>query len=371
MRKVISTALIAISTFLVIQSCSKSGDGGSKTPDKGSSFDRKAMLTNISNNVIIPAYNAFQTNVNSLDAAVTAFNTAPDNAKLLTLQTAFKAAYLQWQATSEFNFGPADQASLTANTNIFPATVSLINSNISSGTYDLGQLTNLPAKGLPALDYLLFGTGADNNAILAQYTSDVNAAKRKAYIAALSADLKKNVTAVTAAWNGAYKTTFVNADGTDAGSSVSLLINQMVIDYENLKNNEIGIPAGIQSMGTVLPEKVQAYYAKNSIQLALAHIQAVQNIYLGKDGLGLDDYLISADAKLTDGTPVNDLIKNQFATAITKLNGLKDPLSDQIKSNNAAVLATYTELQKLTVYLKTDMTSALGIAITFVDTDGD
>ena len=374
MRKVIYAVLIAASTFIVTQSCSKS-DTTTATPTQSSSFDRKAMLTNLSTNIIVPAYTSFQATAVALDAAALAFTASPDNTKLTTLQTAFQAAYKQWQSTSVFEVGPAEQINLRINTNTYPADLTQINSNISSGTYNPNLLSNLAAKGLPSLDYLLFGVGADNNAILLQYTTDSKAANRKTYLTALTAELKTNATTVLTAWTSTYPTTFISASGTDVGSSTGQLVNQLVYDYEILKNYEIGIPAGVQSMGTTFPQKVQAYYSKMSVQLALLHIQAIQNIYLGKsaqgDGLGLDDYLTSANAKYTDGTPLNDAIKAQFTAAIAKIQALTDPLSDQIKTNTTAVTAAYTELQKLTVLLKTDMTSSLAILITYGDNDGD
>jgi predicted lipoprotein len=368
MRKFICLALVAVTTFALVQSCKKSdpaGNGGTA----GSTFDRKSMLTNISTNIIIPAYTTFQANATTLDAAVTTFNTTPNATNLTALQTAFQATYKQWQATSVFEIGPAETAQLRVNTNTYPADVNQINSNISSGTYNPGLLANLAAKGLPAMDYLLFGLGADNTSILTQYTTDANAAKRKTYLAALSAELKTNATTVLSGWS-TYKTTFINADGTDVGSSVGQLTNQLVYDYEILKNYEIGIPAGTQSMGTTYPQKVQAYYSKMSVQLVLLHIQAIQNIYNGGSALGFDDYLVQANAKYNGGS-LNDAITAQFATAISKLQVLTDPLSTNIQNNNTAVVAAYTELQKLTVLLKTDMTSSLGILITYGDNDGD
>jgi predicted lipoprotein len=371
MRKLIYLALVAASTFVLVQSCKKSNTDDS---DKGSAFDRKGLLINVSTNIIIPAYTAFQTTAVNLDAAVIAFNASPDAAKLVTLQTAFKAAYLQWQSTSAFEFGPAATVSLRVNTNTYPASVDQINANVTSGTYNPLLLANLAAKGLPALDYLLFGTGADNTAILAMYTTDSNAAKRKTYLASLSTEIKTNINTVVTGWS-TYKATFISADGTDIGSSVGQLVNQLVYDYEILKNYEVGIPAGVQSMGAALPQKVQAYYSQISLQLAIAHIQAVQNIYLGKsstaDGLGLDDYLVQANAKSSSGASLNDAIKAQFASALAKLQALTNPLSTNITTNQAQVTAAYTELQKLTVMLKTDMTSSLGILITYGDNDGD
>lgn len=370
MRKFIYLAVIAASTFILIQSCSKSSGGGSTPTGTGSTFDRKGMLTNISTNIIIPAYTTYQANTTTLDAAVTAFNTSPSLTTLTALQAAFKAAYLQWQSTSTFEFGPAAQIELRVNTNTYPADIAQINSNITTSTYNSGLLANLAAKGFPALDYLLFGTGADNNAILVQYTTGANAAYRKTYLAALSAELKANATTVLNAWTGAYKTTFVNADGTDVGSSVGQLTNQLVYDYEILKNYEIGIPAGVQSMGTTYPQKVQAFYSGISLQLLNQHLAALKNIYTGATGLGFDDYLISANAKYSGGS-LNDAIIAQFASATTKLQLLTDPLSANVQNNNTAVVAAYTELQKLTVLLKTDMTSSLGILITYGDNDGD
>jgi predicted lipoprotein len=371
MKKIIYLALVAASMFILVQSCKKSSSGTNGTDDNNnnngsSSFDRKAMLTNVSTNIILPSYTAYQAGTVTLDAAVTTFNTTPNATNLTALQNAFVATYKLWQSASEFNFGPAADANLGVNTNTYPADLNQINSNITAGSYNPQLLANLAAKGLPALDYLLFGTGADNTAILAQFTTDSKAANRKTYLAALSAELKTNMTTVLNAWNSTYKNTFVNSTGTDGSSSTSYLVNQLIYDYELLKNYEIGVPAGSQSMGTTFPTTVQAYYSKISLHLAVLHIQAVQNLYLGGSGLGLDDYLIKVGS-----SSLNDNIKAQFTTSLTKLNGLTDPLSANIISNPTSLSSTYTELQKLTVLLKTNMTSALGIAISFGDNDGD
>ena len=371
MKKIIYLALTAATTFLLIQSCSKSSDSGSKNTNTGSSFDRKAMLVNISSNIIIPAYTSYHDATVSLDAAVTMFNTTPTADNLTALQNSFIAVYKQWQSVSMFGFGPALDANLGANTNTYPVDLTQINANISSGIYNPALLANYAAKGLPAFDYLLFGTGADNTAILTQFTTDSKAANRKTYLAALSVELKTNATTVLNAWNGSYKNTFLSATGIDGSSSASHLANQLIQDYENLKNYEIGIPAGIQSMGTTFPTKVQAYYSKISLQLSLLHLKATQNVYTGGSGLGLDDYLISLNAKTTGNASLNDAIQAQFSTAAVKLQTLTDPLSASIISNPTAVTATYTELQKLVPLLKNDMTSAIGIAISFGDNDGD
>lgn len=337
-------------------------------------FDRKAMLENIGNNVIVPNYLSFKAKTFSLDSAVADFNSASDLTKLNNLQNLFKETYLLWQNISTFEFGPAYDILFRVNSNNFPTDTVQINSNITTGSYDPATAGNLDAKGFPAIDFLLFGR-TDNNSILANFTSDANAANRKTYLQNLSSELKSNASAVYNSWVGGYAGTFSNNTGTDVGSSLGMLVNELNYDYEILKNYRIGIPLGKKTLGTPQPNKVEAYYEKNSVQLAVEHIKSIENIYLGRsksgsDGLGLDDYLIRLEAQYNSGL-LSDAIKSQFSVTISKLQAIPDPLSETIVNNPAVVDAAYNEIQKLLVLLKTDMPSALGVQITYQDNDGD
>jgi len=301
--KFIRSAAVVLTALAVFQACSKSNPSPN-SGGTGSAFDRKGMLTNLSTNIIVPGYVTFQASVIALDTAITVFNASPDATKLATLQAAFIDTYKKWQSVSTFDIGPASDQNLRITLNTFPADVNQITSNVSSASYNLASLSTLPAEGLPAMDYLLFGVGADNTAILAQYTTDSKAANRKAYLAAISKVVRTKVTTVTTAWKTTYPATFIAASGTDVGSSLGILTNELNEDFEVLKNYEIGIPAGIESMGTTFPTKVQAYYSKISLQLALLHLQAIQNIYLGQsaagNGLGLDLGNISRESIQAD-----------------------------------------------------------------------
>jgi predicted lipoprotein len=369
--KFVRPAIIVLIAVAAFQACKKSSPSPSGSI---SGFDRTGMLTNLSTNIIVPGYVTFQASVVNLDSAITTFNASPNSTQLSNVQAAFKDAYLKWQTVSVFDLGPASTENLRISLNTFPADVTQINANISTGSYNLSSLSTLPAEGFPAIDYLLFGTGADNNAILAQYTTDSQAAKRKTYLAAVSTIIRTKATNVLNAWKSTYPSTFIAASGTDVGSSLGQLTNELNQDFEVIKNYEIGIPAGEQSMGTTFPQKVQAYYSKISQQLALQHLLAIQNVYTGTstkgNGLGFDDYLVEVKAQYNGGS-LNDAIIAQFALATTKLQALSDPLSNQITSNLSGVTAAYAALQLQTVLLKTDMPSALGILITYGDTDGD
>jgi len=347
-------------------------------------FDRAALAANLGNNIIVPAYQNFNTAVSNLDLAVTAFNATPNLINLVAAQDKFKEAYKAWQRCSPFTFGPADQSLLSKNLNTFPASTAKINTNITSGSYNLDQISNLDAKGFPALDYLLFGTGPDNNGILLQYTTNANAAGRKQYLAALSSNIKIQSANVLNAWlasGGNYLNTFLNATGTDVGSAVGQLINGLDYDFDIMKNYKVAIPVGIMpSSGTqggtaALPQEVEAYYCGISSQLLQAQLFAMQDIYFGRsaqgvDGIGLDDYLIKIKARYNGGL-LNDAITQQFTLALSALSALPDPLSSTISSNPNTVISAYSQMQQLLVLLKTDMPSSLGVLITYNDNDGD
>ncbi len=347
-----------------------------ENPSSDSGFNRKAMLTNIGSNIIIPSYALLENEVILLDQDVAAFVANPSVVNLNTLRSQFLSAYTSWQAVSVYELGPAMQENLRLNLNTFPTDVAQIQANISSGSYSLGTAANLDAKGLPAIDYLLFGSADTDDAIVAKFSDAADAASRRKYLQDIAGEIKAKVNAVTTGWSpdgGNYLSTFENNTGTDAGSSLSLIVNQLNYDWEIIKNPKIGIPLGKKSLGEPQPAKVEALYSKHSVMLARLNAEAIQRLYLGKtvagaDGLGLDDYLDHVNAQ---NGQLATAIKERFTATIQKISTLPEPMSETIINDPAMVEAVYDEIQSTLVLLKTDMTSALGVAISYTDNDGD
>jgi hypothetical protein len=350
--------------------CSKSGKGGGTTPANNDN-----SLANIGNNIILPAYANLNVSVNSLDSAIVDFNGGPTADKLGAVQNLFKKAYLNWEAASAYDgFGPAFSGQpVLSGLNLFPTNTVTIEGNISAGNNNVNAFVNAAAKGFPALDYLLFGAG---NGTPAGF-SDAN---RKAYLAAVSADIKSEVNAAVKGWSssgGNYIASFLSGTGNSVSSSLGLLINSMDQDFEITKNDRLGIPLGKQPPGQslpILPKELEGYYSGISAQLCVAQLKAVQNLYLGigtaGDGAGLEDYVVKTNAKYGSGL-LNDTIKAQFASAVSGMSAIVDPMSASIQANPAAANAVYVTTQQLVVLLKTDMPSALGVLITYGDNDGD
>jgi uncharacterized protein len=370
-KAILSLTGFAITGIIVLFSCSKSNSGGTTMPT--GTVD--SALVNLGTNIILPAYQDLSASMVALDASVTAFTQAPNATTLANAQAAFKTAYLAWESCSEYEFGPAsDQSLLTTTINVFPTDSTLIKSDISSGSYTIDGIANLKAQGFPGIDFLLFG--ADNATTLGRYTTDIAAANAKTYLSAIVASVKTKATAVAIAWSpagGNYLAAFTAATGVNAGSSFSLLVNSFVQDYDIvLKSYKLGIPIGKYG-ATVLPlaqEKVEGYYSGISLQLLVQQVTAMQHMYLGGTGYGIDDK-VSASKAQANGVPLNDAINAAFTTLLAKLAALQDPLSAAIVNNNTAVNDVYTEATKLVVLLKVDLSSALAVKISFQDDDGD
>lgn len=331
-------------------------------------FDRKAMLSDMQAKVISPAYINLSSKMGSFNSTLSTFLASPSLDNLTNARTAFLTTYLAYQHVSCFDFGPALDYGLNASLNTYPTDTVKIKANISSGTYTLGAAENIAAIGLPALDYLLF-SGSDL-AVINRFTTDENAAATQIYCTAIIEKMKSETEAVVNSWETGYAATFKAADGTDVGSSLSLLYNGFVKDLELLKNAKIGIPSGQFSGGEPLPAYVEAYYSGKSQLLALENTSALKTVFKGADGIGFDDYLNFIEQE--NSLPVNAItIENQFDLCYAKITALGDPFSADIPVNFSGFSTTFQELKKLVAYAKTDLSSALGILITFSDTDGD
>lgn len=160
---------VALSLLLFLSACRE------KSKDD---FDRTAMLTNLGNNIIVPAYQTFSTQAAGLKQKGDAFTASPSLLTLDSLKQAFIVAYTGFQGVEIYDFTASQDMRNMLNT--FPTDTVQIASNVASGTYDLNTVNNLKAKGFPAVDYLLFSRSAQQTVDL--FTTDANAAKRKQYL---------------------------------------------------------------------------------------------------------------------------------------------------------------------------------------------
>ncbi|PBQ34017.1 hypothetical protein CNR22_20285 [Sphingobacteriaceae bacterium] len=364
------TGVLLLASLTLIVCCKKKDSKKEETP-ADETFDKQALLTNLADNLILPAYNEFKTALDSVTQTFETFKVSGSKSDFLSVRQKFAIAYLKYQRISIFGFGPGEDAGVRTNFNIFPCDTTKIKANISSGTYNLSSATNFACKGLPALDYLFYDLNRSDDVIVQSFTD----AKRKAYVSDVIGEMSAKLATVITTWNSTYRTTFVNSLSTDVGSSLGYVINQINYELDYLKNSKIATPLGLRSAGTPLPANSEAYYGQQSMQYALETLNMMENVYLGRslknaDGLGFDDYLDHLGVMHVD-VSLNTAIKSQFGVARAKFTAVGNPLSEKVLTTPTVVNEAYTELVKLLVLLKTDMPSSLGVVITYQDGDGD
>ena len=365
------TFLIA-GVFVLLFSCSKNS---SSPPNEDPGFDKTAMLTNYADNIIIPAYLKLQEDVDALVVAVDAFADAPSLATLDEVKAVYRKVYHTYENIEVFNFGPAGAVQLDYYVNFsgglnysftddgeltgYTVDSVSIENNITSGIYDLTVYArnNFYSQGFPALGYLLFGPNA-----IAKFEN--NTANRVKYLKDVVQRIKTLTDKIVTDWN-TYRSTFIGNTKSDVGSPIGNIVNMLAFQMDMMKGPRIGWPFGKQSNGIVFPSKSEAYFAGIGSALAGENIKSLKNTFVG-GSKGISAYLVSLDKETLN----NDVLA-QFDITIGKIDAIPDPLSASFTDEAAKVEEAYKEIQKLLTLLKTDVSSALGVQISFMDNDGD
>lgn len=357
----------ALALPLLLSGCKEdSNDGGT-----AGSFDRKLLLENFADNIIIPNWATMKTATDALSSSADAFINAPGTTTLQATQTAWTNAYMAWLHCNAFNYGPGEKpifGMVNENLGTWPVNTPVVESRIAAADYKFDDFRR-DSRGFLTAEYLLYGQGAVDS-----FTTSANAANRKQYLQKLIADIKTWVDENNTGWT-TYRDAFVANTDKSAGSPTSMLYNEFVKSFEAIKNFKIGLPAGKRAGQTKAePQLCEAYYSGQSIKFIKEHIKAVEQMWRGigvngTDGIGFDDYL----DKVTGGPALKTETIAQLEAVKNASNGFADTeiLSQLVVNDAARVDVLHTEYQKMTRFFKSDLSSLLGIAITFSSGDGD
>jgi predicted lipoprotein len=361
---------LSLMAAVLLISCDKSTD-----EDEVDNFDRQALLINLADNIIMPVYDTLASNCAALQQACEMASSNPSAEDIALIKTAWLRTLTNFQAAAPYDFGPASNLGMSNVFNLFPVDTDKIQNNINTGSYNLESADNLAANGLQAMDYILYGQNSSNENLAIYFQSNP---ATLTYLSDIATLLNDKAQSNLQQWQNGYRSTFINATGVDLGSSLGLLVNGGIKYFETqLRDAKIGIPAGARSSdGMAMPNQSEALYnGEISRDLLAFSIESFQNLFNGtsQDGLngqGLDDYLFFLGAKY-ENRPLGDEINDRFDASISLTEQLDPAISNAVINNQNACLDVFSELQRIIVLLKVDMTSAMGIQITFVDNDGD
>ncbi len=358
--------LLFISMVAIIAASSCSSDTGG-----GPTFDRALLVEGAADNLILPAYEAALLAFGNLNTAAGNFAATPNGQTLQTLQQSWTSAKLAWKRAEPYNFGPIETKALETSVDLWPTNDFGIETTLASTPdFNIGDLQAVASdrKGLPAIEYLIFA-GAETD-IITRFANDAN---RGNYLTAITSDLFNIMVAIINEWSPSgnnYRQTFVSSTGTSASASTTVLANEMIFYQEFIKNFQIATPLGLRTNGIIQPDLVEAPYSGQSLNFALASLNAVEDAFTGNGSSGFDAYLDALNIQSND-QPLSQAITSKINSARAALNAITPPLREAVTNNPQAVEAAFIELQDLTVLLKVDMMSNLGLTVTFSDNDGD
>ena len=367
MLKKISTLVIILSLIY--------GCGGEGEIQNNDVFDRSGLLSNLTDNIIIPAYANFQSEITELKNAKESFITNTNQTSLDLLREKWLDAYLAWQHIEMFDINKAEEIEYRRKMNAYPCNVTRINLNISSQEYDFNNSNYYSSQGFPALDYML--NGIQQN-ILEEYNG-LNRVQNLDYLNNLINQIVVNTEDIINEWNS-DRDLFISSTSNTATSSLNKITNDFIFYYEKgLRANKVGIPAGRYS--SPLPQNVEAYYhnilsGNTSKILSLEAFKAVKKFFSGtsfdnsSEGLSFSDYLFHLNT-FNNNENLGDRILTKFEQAETAISNLDDDLMNQIIIDNMKMLKAVDVIEEGIRLLKTEMLQNLSIDVDYIDADGD
>ena len=348
---------------LLTVGCGGDDDGGGLIPTgpvmpTTESFDRGALLGHYANSVIVPAWEDYLTEAQRLSELAA---TLP--AERTDLRAQFQRTYLSWQRLFPVLTGPGAGGDLVSQLNFYPYGEEDYQAAVAAGQ-PVGASDNRIAV-LPTLEYALYAL-----------TDEAYAATEAQNLVAEAAGLsyQEAFDVYERNWQTeAFRSRFIQNTASSSTGSIDQLVNDWLFSYERfLRAGKVGIPAGVFS-GEALPGHAEAIFNEGvSRAYLLESLGAMQGFFDGGDETTHDlaDYLDALEVE-RDGRLLSALIREQFANVIAQVETLDADLETQVRQDNAEMLRTFDEMQRLLVLLKIDLLQALSINVDYVDADGD
>jgi predicted lipoprotein len=333
-----------------------------KKVEQSDEFKKGDLLTNMAS-VIQQDYQQVLDDVIDFETQYSTFLTTKNQTDFDSLKLKWEQSYASWQHVLAYDFGPGMDLNIKTNLGTFPTDTVKVLNYIKDNNYNLSTISSNVAKGFHVFDFLLFR----NSAIT--YFSEKSYAD---YGTAVITQMKTLLQSTISGW-ATYENTFITSTGTESTSAFSMYVNDYIKSYEECKWTKVGIPIGKQSLDVIQPNYIETPNAKITWKLLIQNLKAAKRQFNGDSqkgttGIGFDDYL-----KAVDKSDLSTKINAGFDEIISIAQGfnedLKTMLNDPTKRKQVDDL--YTKIHNLTIHLKTDMTAAFGVMITYQDNDGD
>lgn len=362
------------------------GDGGNVP------FSKQALLI-AAGQCVTNRYAEFVTLMEVLTQATAEHGQEPTATTRTSAQTAFRHAMAAWQRAELFQIGPAARSTSPGGQGLrdqiyfFPANnACLVDQQLVSERYALPTFPSslASARGLGALEYLLFHTDAGNNC---PATQSINTAgtwaelspaaleqRRADYAHAAALDVLARARALVIAWepsggNFIAQFTSGSANGAYATEQDALTALMTAIFYldEGLKDPKLAIPLALPLNGVIdcpdgCPERLESPFARISADNIRENLIAFRQVFQGCGtdfgGMGIDDWLRSIGQEDVAARMLAAL--DHADATVNALGSLEDAA---IENPPTRARALHAAIKAITDLFKTDLVMVLNVQL--------
>lgn len=380
--------ILSLAASLALLCCTEP----SSRPPSAPTSQREAQLLEAAGRCLQEDYASFAGVVEALATATEQLVASPDDqGRWAEARSAWEAAIDRWQELEPRHLGPAASATTPGGQNLREEVYSwplisrcsveqtLVNQGYLSP--DFAALSLVNARGMAALEYLLFFEGTDNacgpqvkiNTDGSWAAIDAAELRRRkaAYARSAAADVLRRARTLADAWapgKGNFSGTLASAGPENSTFSSAQIAFNTISDVlltqldQDTKDRKVGRPLGLVDCTGACLDGIESRFSKNSKKHVLANLRGARKVLVGcgdGSGSGLDELLRARGA--------GDLatrVEQVLDAATQAAEGISpDDLETAIGQNRPSVEASHTAIKNLTDVLRNEFVLVLGLQL--------
>jgi predicted lipoprotein len=342
--------------------------GPSEIPDR-----RRELMRSWGEAFLLANYRELAALATELESKAVELQALPSSDSLAAAQNAWWQARTRWKRADVFAFGPYSEepARLGPKIDFWPARPGTIEDVLADDTpldAEGVALLGAPAKGLTALEYLLFAADA-----LQGFESNP---RRGEYVHALAADLVLQSEELWQAWHPGFGNFLGELLGAGRQSTrfstlnaaLGEFVNRIGYTLENARTEKLGRPLGDTADGTPRPELVESVFSQRSLEDLHDTLRGVELLLLGDAAAGIGALASYLEAR---GRHLGGRLRAQSAACHAAIDRIPAPLASALAEHPESVRALMRELSAMQRLVQVDVANALSLTVGFNDNDGD
>lgn len=334
--------------------------------------DDSEVLVSLTDQVIVPTYQAAAASALDLETALDALCATPSDDTRQAAHQAWRDARGAWLRSAAMAFGPVMErrsGGLIDWSPIDPERIERMLAENPATTEDAVRNTLASTqRGFGAIEHVLFDPDAVSQ--MSDSTSP-----RCDYLRALGGVIASETAAIVEEWtvsrNGgpAYQDFLTGRSSSSMleSAAVAEVVRTQVFLIRTLTDLQLAAALGLRGGGPDL-SAIPGGAGGHGLADLRATVRGMRDVYLGaadNDGLGVSHLVTPLS------TAADERMRSQFGDALAAVDAVEGPLRAAVVDRPAEVRAVYDRLMELRRTLNTEVVSLLGVAVGFSDTDGD